>query len=76
MHVGAAALCWALWLSRNEVIVKQRVPNSFAQVIFRGMHWIRSWSQMSKEEEERTLKTICHRLEVIAMEILKGISWS
>jgi hypothetical protein len=34
--IGAAALCWALWLCRNDVVFQRSIPNSFAQVIFRG----------------------------------------
>jgi len=33
--VGATALCWAIWLSRNDVSFNRTTINSFMQVIFR-----------------------------------------
>jgi hypothetical protein len=54
--IGAPALCWAIWLSRNDVVFKRTKPNSFVQVISRGTHWTRCWSLLSKEEERMALK--------------------
>ena len=34
--VGAVALCWAIWLCRNNAVFCQTTPNSYLQVIFRG----------------------------------------
>jgi hypothetical protein len=31
--VGTIALCWAIWLNRNEVVFRNTNPNSFVQVI-------------------------------------------
>ena len=41
MLVGAAAICWALWSSRNDAVFSQKFPNSYLQVIFRETHWTR-----------------------------------
>lgn len=60
--VGAAAICRALWLCRNEAVFSRKLPNSFLQVIFRGTYWIRFWSQLSKEEEKIFLKINCRLL--------------
>jgi hypothetical protein len=39
--VGSCTLCWAMWLSRNDVVFdKVRVFDPMP-VIFRGMYWIR-----------------------------------
>ena len=48
MLVGAAAICWALWSSRNDAVFSQKFPNSYLQVIFRETHWTRYWSQLFK----------------------------
>jgi len=37
--VGVAAMCWAIWLSRNDLVFDRKHPNSYLQVIFRGAHW-------------------------------------
>jgi len=36
--VGIAALCWALWLNRNDAMFQGSMANSYLQVIFRGGH--------------------------------------
>jgi hypothetical protein len=60
--IGAAALCWALWLNRNEVVFIRTSANNSLQVIFRATHWIRTWSKLSKEEETDLLKSCCCKL--------------
>ena len=34
--VGASAMCQVLWLSRNYIVFKRIITNSYLQVIFRG----------------------------------------
>jgi len=72
--VGVAALCWAIWLSRNDVVFSKTTTNSFSQLIFRGTYWIRLWSQLSKEKEGRQMKEACHLLEVLMLEVF-GKRW-
>lgn len=33
--IGVAALCWAMWLCRNNVVFNRSKTNSFVQIIFR-----------------------------------------
>jgi hypothetical protein len=40
--VGVAALCWAIWRCRNDLIFNKLKTNSIMQVIFRGAYWLRS----------------------------------
>ena len=39
--IAVAALIWAIWLTRNEVIFEKARPKTFLQVLFRGTHWLR-----------------------------------
>jgi hypothetical protein len=48
--VGASALRWAIWLTRNDMISKNTRPVTPMQVIFRGSHWIRFWALLQKED--------------------------
>ena len=73
--VGASALCWAIWLNRNEVVFNRTTPNSFMQVIFRGTYWTRSWSLLSKEEERSNLKINCCKSEITVMELFNKFGW-
>ena len=65
--MGASALCWAIWLSRNDVVFQKTIPNSYLQVIFRGTYRARCWSQMTKEEEKLSLKKRACNLESAVM---------
>ena len=42
--VAASALCCALWISRNNLILRNFTTNSPLWVIFRATYWIRSSS--------------------------------
>jgi hypothetical protein len=68
--VGTAALCWAIWRCRNDVIFMKIKTNSIMQVIFRGSYWLRSWAQLQRDEQAKdTLTLSSKKLEVIALEI-------
>jgi hypothetical protein len=41
---AAVALCWTIWVTRNEVVFDRCRPKTFLQVLFRGMHWLRQWA--------------------------------
>jgi hypothetical protein len=38
--VGMAALCWAIWISRNDIVFHKSRYLSVLQVMFRGTHWM------------------------------------
>ncbi|CAL4918480.1 unnamed protein product [Urochloa decumbens] len=73
--VGLSAMCWAIWLSRNDIVFKKTTPNSFLQVLFRGTYWTRTWAKLSKEEEMNNLKQQCSKLEIAVMEIFNKFGW-
>ena len=75
--VGAAAICGAVWLSRNEAVVfSRKIFNSFLQVIFRGTYWIKFWSQFSKAEESFFLKNNCLLIEGRVLELFARRGWN
>jgi hypothetical protein len=41
---GALPFCWAIWLSRNDIVFDKTPTKTFLQVLFRGTHWLRFWS--------------------------------
>jgi hypothetical protein len=68
--VGVAALCWAIWRCRNDVIFKKRKTNSIMQVIFTGAYWLRFWAQLQRTEQAKdNLVTLSKKFEMIALEI-------
>jgi hypothetical protein len=75
MIVGIAAICWVLWLNRNDAVFQNIIANSYLQVIFRGTYWIRQWSLLSKEEERRMMKDGCRQLEGVALQFFGSCDW-
>ena len=45
LRVGALAIIWSLWLSRNDIIFNAKI-NSFLQVIYRSTSMLRLWSSL------------------------------
>jgi len=68
--VGVAAMFWAIWRCRNDVVFNQMKSNSIMHVIFRGAYWLRSWAQLQRDETAKdALSTMSKKLEIIALEI-------
>jgi hypothetical protein len=71
--VGVAAICWAIWKCRNNVVFKKTKFNSILQVIFRGAYGLRFWTQLQRKEQAKdTLIAMSRKLEVVALQIDNG----
>ena len=73
---GISAMCWVIWLSRNDVVFNKCQPKTFLQVLFRGMYWLRHWAQLqhSEDQKERMIQT-CHLLEMSALYFFASHGW-
>jgi RsiW-degrading membrane proteinase PrsW (M82 family) len=68
--VGVAAICWAIWRCRNDVIFNKLKTNSIMQVTFRGAYWMHFWAQLQRDEQAKdALSLMSKKLEMIALEI-------
>ena len=68
--VGAAALCWAIWRCRNDIIFKKTKYSSFMQAVFRGIYWLRLWAQLQRKDMIKVLfRKASLALEAVALEI-------
>lgn len=47
--VGTSALCWAIWLSRHDVVFNNTQAITRMQVIVRGTYWLHFWVLLQKE---------------------------
>jgi hypothetical protein len=74
--IGLAALCWALWISMNDLVFHKSQYKSILQVMFRGKFWIRNWSILSKEDGRFILKEGCRLLETVALEVFGKSGWN
>uniref|UniRef100_A0A0A8YZS0 Uncharacterized protein n=1 Tax=Arundo donax TaxID=35708 RepID=A0A0A8YZS0_ARUDO len=69
MLVGASALCWALWTSRNNVIFDKAPQHTPMQILFKGTYWFCFWSLLKKKERRLLINVVCQCLETSVMEI-------
>lgn len=64
-----SALCWAIWISRNNLVFDKAQMMTYLQVLFRSTHWLRLWMQLQRSEDTADLiRNACRRLEMVAMQ--------
>jgi hypothetical protein len=47
--IGVSAVCWAMWLSRNDIVFDKMNPQPCLRILFRATHWIRLLESMAME---------------------------
>jgi hypothetical protein len=63
LFAGASTFCWAIWLSRNDVVFDKSPIKSFMQVLYKGTHWLCFWSQLKSDDQDKEKITIaCQKL--------------
>jgi len=73
---AAAALMWAIWLTRNEIVFDKYKPKSFLQVLFRGTHWLRQWAKLQRHDDLKDqLISVAQFLETSALEFFGSTGW-
>ncbi|WVZ66202.1 hypothetical protein U9M48_015460, partial [Paspalum notatum var. saurae] len=57
-------MCWALWLSGNDIVFDTTRPKTFLQVFFREIYWLWLWIKL-QQNEDQALVTVqgCRQLE-------------
>lgn len=73
--VGASALCWSIWLCRNDVVFNTKMVTNPLQVIFLIGHCLRAWAQMQKSNQKESMLAGSERLEVVAKQIFSAHGW-
>jgi hypothetical protein len=73
---AASALCWTIWLTRNEVVFDKCRPKLYLQVLFRGTYWLRQWAKLQRREVLRDqLLRAGQRLETSALQFFSSNGW-
>ena len=75
IFVWVGTICWAIWISRNDIVFNKVRFFTPMQVIYKGTHWIRTWSVFQKEEKRNILKQAGASLERVTMEIFAHNGW-
>ena len=73
---GVAALCWAIWISRNDLVFNKTPMVTYLQVLFRATHWLRFWGYLQRVEDQEIIKETCRRIEVASMQFFSYFGWS
>jgi len=74
---GAAAFCWAIWMTRNEVVFDKYRPKTFLQVLFKRTYWLWFWAKLERGESHQELLILaCRSLEMAALHFFTLNGWS
>jgi hypothetical protein len=74
LRVGALAVIWALWLSRNDKIFNDK-NCSLLQVIYRCTGILRLWLPLQRMENRDLFTEVCTRLEDTARDTFSLHGW-
>ena len=74
--LGISALCWAIWLCRNDIVFDKAKKQTCLHILFRATYLTRSWAILQKEEDRETVALACRALETTAMEIFAAMDGS
>jgi hypothetical protein len=75
IRVGACALLWDIWNTRNDIIFNRSKQSSFFQVIPLASHKIRMWSCLQPEELRQDMVSRCNRLKTVALDLFNRRGW-
>jgi hypothetical protein len=73
---GASAACWAIWISRNDLVFNKTTMLTSLQVLFRMTHWLRCWTFLHNEEAKNKINQACRCFETVAMQFYSKYGWS
>jgi hypothetical protein len=66
IRIGVSALCWSLWISRNNIVFHKQNGTNFLQVIRLATHWIHLWAYLLPDNQREAMDTGCNRLLTVA----------
>ena len=73
---AASALCWAVWITRNEVVFDKCRPKSLLQLLFKGTHWLRQWARLQRCDDRRDQLVLAgQHLEKSALHFFGSNGW-
>jgi hypothetical protein len=72
---GVAAIMWAIWCTRKDLIFQNKQFHSFMHAIFKGAYWLRFWSLLQCEDTRGIICSVSKALEVVALDIFAKNEW-
>ena len=68
IRIGVSALCWSIWITRNDMVFNKQNGTNFLQVIRRATHWIQLWAFLLPEDQREPMVTGCNRMLAVAQD--------
>ncbi|PNT71776.1 hypothetical protein BRADI_2g35455v3 [Brachypodium distachyon] len=68
MLVGAAAVAWTIWRTRNNACFGQQMPSDPSAIIFSLCNTLISWNILQKESKRRILEAGVHKIRRVVEE--------
>ena len=67
--VGLAAMCWALWTTRNKFTIGHVFPAKPADCLFKTCVFLQQWRSLTKEEDRDALDAMLAKIHNSAISI-------
>ena len=52
VYAGLCALCWTIWLSRNDIVFHKSQKQTYLHILFRATYVVRMWMPLQKEDKD------------------------
>jgi hypothetical protein len=75
IRVGTAAVLWAIWNCRNDIIFNKTTPFHYLQVINKTTYWIHMWSFLLPVERRGLMDSACTRMTMVVRAIFCQGGW-
>lgn len=72
---GVAAILWAIWNCRNDIIFNKKPSIHYWQVIHKALYWINSWSFLLSVEQRGLMDAGCTRMLTVVRAIFSRHGW-
>ena len=75
IRIGTAAMLWAIWNCRNDIIFNKAKSIHSLQVINKATYWIHMWSFLLPAERRGLMDTECTRMMMVVRAIFCQGGW-
>ena len=75
IRVGVAAILWAIWNYRNDIVFNKSTSTHYLQVIHKACYWIHLWSFLLPADQRGLMDAGCTRMLMIVRAIFSRGGW-
>ena len=75
IRIGVAAILWAIWNCRNDIVFNKTSSFHYLQVIHKALYWIESWSFLLPVDQRGLMEAGCTRMITVVRAIFNRHGW-